>query len=150
MPGQVLMQVLQFSTVMLMALRDTRGRQKYLDATLLALLQWEPYLDALPGASFCEEKLESTLSALQQAKEDDPTIITVGEHAKHYRYLNRKPNEPRDLMDPHPARSFTARVQYRTRRLITRILAGTLPYMLLTSQPMSQGRPYTAWPPGYC
>ena len=46
-------EVLQFTTVMLMALRDNQGRQQYLDATLLALLQWEPYLDALPGASLC-------------------------------------------------------------------------------------------------
>ena len=142
-------EVLQFSTVILMALRDTQGRQQYLDATLLALLHWEPYLDALPGASFCEEKLESTLGELQQAKKDNPTIITVGEHAKHYRYLNWKPDEPRDLTEPHLARRFTALVQYRTRRLITRILVSTLPYMLLTSQPMSQDRPYTAWPPGF-
>ena len=119
--------MLQFTTVMLMAPRDTQGRQQYLDATLLALLQWEPYLEALPCASFCEENLESTLSELQQAKEEAPTIITFGGYANHYRYLTRKPNEPRDLTEPHLARSFTARVQYRTTRLITDILAATLP-----------------------
>ena len=76
-------ELLQFSTVLLMALRDTQGHQQYLDATALALLRWQPFMAALRGAVFCEEKLESTLSELQQAKEDDPTIITVGEHQKH-------------------------------------------------------------------
>ena len=51
-------------------------------------------MDGLAGAAFCEEKLEYTRSELQKAKEEDSTIITVGEHQKHYHYLIRKPNEP--------------------------------------------------------
>ena len=48
-----------------------------MDALLLAFVHWDPYTDALPGVAFSEEKLEATLSQLQQAKEDDPTIVTI-------------------------------------------------------------------------
>ena len=51
-----------------------------MDALLLATLQWQPYIDCLPGAAFSEEKLEATPSNLQHAKEDDPTIVTVKDH----------------------------------------------------------------------
>ena len=120
-------EIVQFGTIRLLTLHEKQGRSQYLDATLLALL------DALPGAAFCEEKPGSTLSELQKAKDEDPTIITVGEHQKHYRYLNRKPIEPRDIIDPHLARTFPVWVQYRTRRLITSIVAGTLPDVPLIS-----------------
>ena len=92
------MDILQFCTLMLLALRPRQGRQQYMDALLLATLQWQPYMDCLPSAAFHEEKLEATLSELQRAKEDDPTIVTVRDHQKHYRYLNRKPNLPRDIV----------------------------------------------------
>ena len=72
-----------------------------MDALLLAQLQWDPCMDDLLGAAFREEQPEATLSLLQQAKEDDPTIITTQDHHKQYRFLNRKPNEPKDLTDPH-------------------------------------------------
>ena len=49
-------ETVQFSTVLLYALRPRGGRQQYLDALLLALLHWDPYMDALPGAAFIEEK----------------------------------------------------------------------------------------------
>ena len=60
-------EILQFSTVMLLALCEKQGCRKYLDGTVLALLQWQPFMDAIPGAAFCEEKLEpmSTSCRLQ-------------------------------------------------------------------------------------
>ena len=142
-------EILQFSTVILLALREKQGRQQYLDATLLALLQWQPFMDVLPGAAFCEEKLESTLNELQKGKDEDPTIITVGKHQKQYRYLNRKANESRDIADPHVARTWPVRVRYRTRRLIATIVAGTVPHMPLTCDVTSTSRPSSAWPQSY-
>ena len=127
--GKEAYEVVQFCTVLLDALRPRGGRQQYMDALLLALLQWDPYMDALPSAAFSEEKVEATLSQLQQAKEDDPTIVTIQDHQKQYRFLNRKPNEPKDLTDPHVPRTFPARVVIRAKRLINAIQNGTLPFM---------------------
>ena len=84
-----------------------------MDALLLALLQWDPYMDALPSVAFIEQKLEAPLIQLQQAKEDDPTIVTIQDHQKLYEFLNRKPNEPKDLTDANVPRTFPARVVIR-------------------------------------
>ena len=86
-------------------------------------------MDALPGATFNEDKLEATLSQLQQAKEDDPTIGTIHDHQKQYRFLNRKPNEPKDLTDTHIPRTFLALIP--AQRLINAVQTGTLPFMPL-------------------
>ena len=72
--------MVQFCIILLYILRPRGGRQQYIDALLFALLQWDPYMDALPGAAFSEEKLEATLSQLQQAREDDPTIVTIHDY----------------------------------------------------------------------
>ena len=86
-------------------------------------------MDALPGAAFSEEKLEATLSQPQEAKEDDPAIVTIQDHQKQYRFLNKKPNEPKDVRDTHVPRTFPARVVIRAQRLISAIQNGTLLFM---------------------
>ena len=48
--------VVHFCTVLLYALRPRGGQQQYMDALLLAVLRWDPYVGALPGATFSEEK----------------------------------------------------------------------------------------------
>ena len=53
-----------------------------MDVLLLALLQWDPYMDALPGAAFREKKPKVTLTQVQRAKEDDPTIVTILDHQR--------------------------------------------------------------------
>ena len=121
-----------------------------MDALLLALLQWDPYMDALPGAAFSEEKLEATLSQLQEAKEDDPAIVTIYDHQKQYRFLNRKPNEPKDVGDAHVPRTFPARVVIRAQRLISAIQNGTLPLMPLPAGvTTTKGVPPAEWPADY-
>ena len=129
--GKEARDILQFRTLMLLAPKPRQGRRQYMDALLLATLQWHPYIDCLPGAAFREEKLEATLTELQRAQEDNPTIVTVKDHQKNYRYLNRKPNLPRDIVDPHLPRSFPCRVFIRVKRILAAIENGTLPFMPL-------------------
>ena len=80
--------MVQFCTVVPYALRPRGDQHQYMHALLLALLQWDPYMDALPGAAFGKENLEATLSHLQQAKEDDLTIVSIQHHQKQYQFLN--------------------------------------------------------------
>ena len=105
------------------------------------------HMDCLPSAAFSEEKLEATPSELQRAKEDDPAIVTVKDHQKHYRYLNRKPKLPHDIVDPHLPRSFPCRVFIRVKRILAAIENGTLPFMPLHPGATStKGVPATEWP----
>ena len=56
--------LLYLQATCLLALRLKRGHQQYLANTLLALLQWQPHMDAFPAMAWCEEKLEATISVL--------------------------------------------------------------------------------------
>ena len=98
------------------------------------------------GATF-SEKLEATLSELQRAKEDNPTIVTVKDYQKHYCYPNRKPNLPRHIVDPHLPRNFPCRVFIQVKRVLAAIENGTLPFMPLRPGATStKGGPATEGP----
>ena len=144
--GKETYDVVQFFTVLLYALRPRGVRRHYMDASLLWLLQWDPYMDALPSAAFSEEKLEATMSQLQQA----PMIVPIQDHEKQYRFLNRNPNEPKDPTDPHVPRTFRARVVVRAQRLINAIQNGTVPFMPLHADvTTTKGVPPAEWPADY-
>ena len=107
-------------------------------------------MDALPGAALSGEKLEATLSQLQQAKEDDRTIVGIQDHQKQYRFLNKKPSEQTDLTDPRVRRTFLARVVIWAQRLINAIQNGTLPFMPLPAGlTTTKGVPPDEWPADY-
>ena len=107
----------------------------------------QKYIDALPRATFSEDKPEAKLSQLQQCREDGSTIITIQDHQKQYRFVKRKPNEPEDLTDPHVPRTFRARVVIRAQRLINAIQNSRLPFMpLLAGVTTTEGVPPAKWP----
>ena len=94
-----------------------------------------------------EEKLQATPSELQRAEEDDPTIVTVKDHQKQYRYLNQKPNLPRDIIDPHSPRSFPCWVFIWVERILAANENETVPFVpLCLSATSTKGVPATEWP----
>ena len=61
--GKGAYEVVEFCTVLPYALRPKGGRQ-YMDALRLAVLRWDPYIDALCAEAFSEEKAKATLRYL--------------------------------------------------------------------------------------
>ena len=66
--GKEAYEVVPLCTILLYAPLPREGRRQYIYALLLALVQWDPLMDAFPGVAFSEEKPQATLSQLQQAK----------------------------------------------------------------------------------
>ena len=90
------------------------------------------------------------MSQLQQAKEDDATIVIIHNHQKQYRFLNMKPNEPKDYTDPHIPRTFPAQIVIRAQRLINGIQKATLPFMPLPAGvTFTKAAPQAKWQADY-
>ena len=138
--------LLQLQATMLIALRPKKGRQQYLANTLLALLQWQPHMDTLPGMAWCEEKLESTISTLAVDAGGDMTSADAPRHHALYVTQRLTIGEVHDVSRNPMSRDYPQEVKIRLNKVVARITSLSLPFVQWggTSETYVQG--VATWP----
>ena len=121
--------LLQLQTTFLLALRPKRGRHQYLTNTLLALLQWNPVMDTLPGMAWGEETREASIGRLAADVGRDMTAGNVQEVHNLYVTQRSTAGEVRDVTRNPMSRHYPAHVTNRVGALLARIANFTVPFI---------------------